>query len=226
MINKLPILYKRTKTGAIQQWCIVVEDNAFYTVEGQLDGVLTTSKPTVCAGKNVGKANQTTNQEQALAEAKARHKKKLETGYTENIKNIDNCRTYFEVQLAHKYNDYKDEVKFPAIVQPKIDGCLSGETLIEFDTGEKISIKTVVDNKIIGKIKSYNVLTKKIEYKNILNYMKDFQDINEYNTIWYELELVNGIKIKLTGNHRVYLPDLKCWRRVDSLNGDENLYIT
>jgi len=114
--------FKRTKTGATQQWEVIVEGNTFYTVEGQVDGVLTKSMPTVCEGKNTFKANQTSGAEQASKEAEARAKKKLESGYAEDIWKIDTAMKYFEPMLAKKYNDYKDSIKFPVIVQRKIDG--------------------------------------------------------------------------------------------------------
>lgn len=34
---------------------------------------------------------------------------------------------------------------------------------------------------------------------------------------WYSIELADGKKIRITGNHPIYLPKLKCWRRVDEL---------
>lgn len=122
-MNKIfPKLYSRTSTGAIQTWVMTVEDNTFFTSEGQLNGAQTVSKPTVCYGKNVGKSNETSDDEQALSEAQSRYDKKLRTGYTEDINKIDSCMTYFECMLAKKYDDYKDKIKFPVLASIKIDG--------------------------------------------------------------------------------------------------------
>jgi len=118
----LPVLYKRTELGQIQQWSIIVKDNSFYTIEGLLNGTLTESKPTICQGKNLDKANATTPAEQARKEAEAKHKKKLEKGYTTNMELVDTAVTYFEPMLAKKLVDYKDEIKYPVLVSPKIDG--------------------------------------------------------------------------------------------------------
>ena len=120
---KLPIIYKRTQTGAIQQWEIVVEEDSFYTIEGQVNGRLTTSKPTQVIRKNVGKQNETNEYEQAFKEAQAKWKKKIEAGYTEDIKAIDTSKKFFSPMLAHKYIDYKSGVMFPILVSPKLDGC-------------------------------------------------------------------------------------------------------
>ena len=73
---KLDTLYKRTTTGATQSWEIEVDSNKFRTISGQLDGKKITNNWTVCDGKNIGKANATTGEEQALKEAEAKHQKK------------------------------------------------------------------------------------------------------------------------------------------------------
>lgn len=136
----------------------------------------------------------------------------------------------FDVALANSYDEkmakkinINEDVWF---VSRKLDGCLHADTIIEFEDGTKLSIKEVVDNKVEGKIKSYNINSNKIEFKTIKNWMVNLDDINENNSEWFEIELENGKKIKLTGNHRVWLPELRCWRRTDELNGDEKLLIT
>ena len=122
-MKTLPIIYKRTQTGAIQQWEIVTGGNTFWTVEGQVGGKLTTSMPTLVEGKNIGRSNETSDEEQAFKEAESRWKKKLEKGYFEDINSIDNKKKFFEPMLAHKYVDFKDSIDFPVLVSPKIDGC-------------------------------------------------------------------------------------------------------
>jgi DNA ligase-1 len=72
-------------------------------------------------GKNEGRANATTDNEQALKEAEAKRKLKLERGYFENIKNI-NKKQYFEPMLAGKWEDRKDKIEYPIYSQPKLDG--------------------------------------------------------------------------------------------------------
>ena len=134
----------------------------------------------------------------------------------------------FDVALANAYNDNtakKVDWNDEWLVSRKLDGCLHGDTIIEFKDGRKLTIREVVDKKINGSIKSYNVQTKNIEYKPIKDWMVNLQDINQDNKEWFEIELENGAKIILTGNHRVWLPKLKCWRRTDELNGDESLFI-
>jgi DNA ligase-1 len=118
---KLPILYKRTELGQIQTWQICVENDSFYTIEGILNGTLTTSKPTVCSGKNISKQNETSPQVQAEKQATAKWKKKQETGYVTDINNID-IESFFQPMLAKKYLEYQHDITFPVLVSYKIDG--------------------------------------------------------------------------------------------------------
>lgn len=132
----------------------------------------------------------------------------------------------FEVALAEKYKGNEKRVNFFEGLwwaSRKLDGCLHADSIIEFEDGRTIKIKEVVNKKISGKVKSLNIRTNKIEYKNILNWMKNIKDIHEDSAIWYKIILENEKTLILTGNHRVWLPILKCWRRVDELDGSETL---
>lgn len=122
-MNKLPTLYKYTSTGATQEWTIFSEDGSFWTVSGQTDGKKVTSAKTSCAGKNVGRKNATTPNEQALREAQARWQKKRDEGYIDDVDALDAAGAgRVDPMLAKNYSDYKDELKFPVYCQPKLDG--------------------------------------------------------------------------------------------------------
>lgn len=114
-------IYKRTSTGATQEWTILVDKDSFWTISGQVDGAKVVSSKTYCKGKNIGKSNETTPENQALLEAQAKYTKKLESGYKENVDNIDQ-QDYFKPMLAKEYKDYKDKIKFPVSSSAKIDG--------------------------------------------------------------------------------------------------------
>jgi hypothetical protein len=133
----------------------------------------------------------------------------------------------FDVALAHDASKVKGVDIFDGtwFVSRKLDGCLHGDSLIEFEDGTTMTIENIVKDKIPGKIKSLNTKNGKIEYKEILDWMINLEDISSNNNEWFEIILENGKSIKLTGNHRVWLPKLKCWRRVDELTGDEFLLI-
>lgn len=129
----------------------------------------------------------------------------------------------FKVQLAEKYEenrkpDFKNETWY---YSRKLDGCLDGETLIDIEDGSSLTIREIVNNKIHCKVKTFNTSTKKIQFCDIVDWMKNLEDINEEKTQWFEIELENGNKLKLTGNHMVWLPELSCWRRADELTNED-----
>jgi len=119
----LPTLYKLTEAGNMQQWTMHIDKNSYYSEEGIINGVITKNKPTFCAGKNTGKKNETTPEEQAEKEATAKWQKKLDKGYsrsqTEAFKGVSK---FYEPMLAHNFNDYRSDTIFPVYSQPKLDG--------------------------------------------------------------------------------------------------------
>lgn len=121
MAKKLfPTLYKYTATGKVQEWTIEVESNTFWTVDGLKDGKLTKSAPTVCMGKNIGRANETSPSEQAMREAQSKFQKKLDKGYNEKLTKE---KRFFEPMLAKQYDDYSHLCfTVPTFIQPKLDG--------------------------------------------------------------------------------------------------------
>ena len=106
MIFPLPTLYKRDTNGNIRELTVEYSNgvmNATRTIAGIKDGNLVTSGWKDAVGKNTGKANATTDAEQAQKEAKAMWDKKVEKEYFEDINLVD---TYdkFKPQLAHDYS--------------------------------------------------------------------------------------------------------------------------
>ena len=122
--------------------------------------------------------------------------------------------------LASKWDAVKDKVtvdeEHPVYVQYKLDGCVSGETLIATEVGD-VSIKDIVEKGIGTFVYSYNPVSRKQELKPITGRFKNVDDIQEKTYTWYKIILSNGKELKVTGNHKIYLPKLKCWRRVDEL---------
>jgi len=118
---KLETIYKKTKTGATQEWTIEVVGNKYRTISGQTDGKKIVNEWTIVYGKNEGKLNETTDKEQTMKEAIAKRTKKLESGYYENIKHINKTQ-YFEPMLASKWEDSKDKITYPIYSQAKLDG--------------------------------------------------------------------------------------------------------
>lgn len=120
---KLHTLYKRATNGKVSEWTIEVVqvEGAYRTIAGYTDGVKTTSEWTYVEGKNVGRSNETTKEEQALKQAKAIWDKKVNSGYRSTIDKVDSD-LFFKPMLAKDWNDYKEDVKYPLYSQPKLDG--------------------------------------------------------------------------------------------------------
>lgn len=120
-----PEIFKQDSTGKTRTWRYLVGTDGtnwgWAAVSGTLGGKLVTSGWRVVEAKNVGRANETTPQEQALAEAKASMEKKLERGYFYDMDNIDKFDK-FKPMLASKYEDAKIDWDGTVFSQPKLDG--------------------------------------------------------------------------------------------------------
>jgi len=101
----------------------------------------------------------------------------------------------------------------------KLDGCLDAKTILETEDGPK-TIQDVCETQYKGLIKTFDIDDQKIIFDKIVNY-----SVQENNDDWYEIILENGQKIKLTGNHKVWLPELMCYRSVKDLKGNEKILI-
>ena len=131
----------------------------------------------------------------------------------------------FTCQLAHDSANHETKVSGKKIIEVKLDGCLSDAWLIEFADGKKVSIKEVVDTRLAGKVKSFNVITGKIEFNEIIGWAENGNDDSEPEYEWFIIELDNGVTLPpLTGNHLIYIPKLKCYRRVDQLTTDDCVF--
>ncbi len=134
---KLAPLYKRSSTGKISFWQIEVEGNKFRTESGFTDGKKIISEWTECIGKNKGKSNSTDANKQAVQQAKALHKKKMELGAFEDIKDIDQP-VFFKPMLAREMSEV--DIEFPMASQPKYDGvrCIVTSSGMQSRNGKKI----------------------------------------------------------------------------------------
>lgn len=124
----LPTLYKLSSTGKVQEWSICYGPDIVgsrYTIKhGQVGGKIQSTTTTIEYGKNVGKSNETSALQQAGLEANSLWKKQRDRkGYTEAIPK----EKPFRPMLAQKFTEHADKIKYPALVQKKIDGirCIS-----------------------------------------------------------------------------------------------------
>lgn len=104
-------LYARSSTGKVLTWFVEQNSNSYRVTSGQEDGKKVTTDWTVCYGKNVGRANQTSGIEQAVSEIEALYTKKLKQKYKKSIDDID-TKSFFQPTLAKKYSDYASKINF------------------------------------------------------------------------------------------------------------------
>ena len=122
---KFDTIYKRTTKGAIQIWYQETneEGDAFRSVSGQIEGQKVTSTWKQVKPKNVGRANATTAQEQAVKVIEANYVGRLNGAYMRNIDDIDTAEKIPPaVMLAATYDEAKVEDWAKVWTQPKLDG--------------------------------------------------------------------------------------------------------
>jgi RNA ligase (TIGR02306 family) len=105
---------------------------------------------------------------------------------------------------------------------PKTDEprCLDGDVLILTENGQK-SIREICENKYSGTVISFNEISGELEQKKITNHI-----ISKAGGEWYEIEINGVYKLRCTGSHLVYIPDLLAYRRVDQLTTENNVLYT
>lgn len=133
-------LYKRTSTGAIQIWYMESESNRYRSTSGQIDGKKTTTEWTVVDGKNQGRANETTPEQQALAEVEAEYKKKRKKDYRDSLDAVDVIER-IKPMLATKWDDRKNKIsQTEVVIDAKLDGqrCIATSQGLFSRTGEPI----------------------------------------------------------------------------------------
>ena len=116
------VLYKRDTKGNKRIWLSEIAGNKYRFITGLIDGKKVTSSWKTANPKNIGKKNETTGAEQAVVEVESIFKRKQESGYFEDVNDIDNTDDIpFKPMLASKYNSNKPP-NFPVYAQPKLDG--------------------------------------------------------------------------------------------------------
>ncbi len=117
----LPTLYKRSnQKDNINQWDITIEGDSYYSISGKVGMKQFQNEPTRCVGKNIGKKNETTPEQQAIFEATQMWQKRKDLGYHENIEDCD-VKTFYAPMLATDFDKIKT-ISYPILSQPKLDG--------------------------------------------------------------------------------------------------------
>ena len=125
-LNRLVPLYKLAKSGKLLYWEIYTRGNEIHSKTGFLGGKIQEHFDVVLEGKNLGKANATTPEEQAYKEASSKWQKQIDTGYNLDIEAAKlgksaNLKAW-KAMKAQTYDKHWKKIIFPAFAQPKLDG--------------------------------------------------------------------------------------------------------
>lgn len=228
-------LYEKSSTGKIKHWEISVRPgniSPIYVIVTKYgtdnDKVRMTTKD-ITKGKNIGRSNETTPYEQAIFEAEATWKKKLDKGYVENLSDLN--KEVLLPMLAHTFQKRGHNITYPCFVQPKLDGirCLAkkiDEKTIkyysrmgkEFNTLEHLTpdlLKLMkVDQVLDGEIYSHD-----LTFQEMIRLVKKLRP--ESNTLKYHVFDIVDINMKFLDRNAL----LKKILEDMPANGEYNVYL-
>lgn len=184
-------VYKLDSKGNMRYVTIYAEDSTVVQISGIVDGT-PVRNVSQCEAKNIGKTNATTPQEQAIIEAKAKIKKKLDEEYFSTIEEAK-TEIYISPMLAKDFKKESKKVVYPCYVQPKLDGmrCL-----------KKGKVLTSRDNKVITTLK---------HIEDVLPYVADYLDGELYahgKTFQENMTLIKKYRPGLTEQVKYHVYDM------------------
>jgi DNA ligase-1 len=104
----------------LRVWNVWTEAATVVVSHGQQGGKIS-EKRYDASPKNEGRANATTAEQQALVEAEAKYTKQLKSGYSLTPEEAEAFKPFCPMK-AQNYNEHASKVKYPCIIQPKLDG--------------------------------------------------------------------------------------------------------
>lgn len=146
-------IYKTDSKGKLRFITISTEGNLVVQTSGLVGTESPVTAKSECIAKNVGRANATTAEEQAVSEAKAKLKKKLEEGYYQTPEEAQGGELILPM-LAKDFKKEEKKVKYPAWVQPKLDGmrCLKEQSLLSSRKAKPITTMNHIASEMIDEI--------------------------------------------------------------------------
>jgi len=116
---------------------------------------------------------------------------------------IHNCQN-----IPHVLEQFKDKEVY---VTEKID-CLDENTLILTVQGLQ-TIKEICESDSKTFVLSQDIETKKVSFKPVLNKIIKPNESKQ----WIKITLEDNTELLVTDDHKVWLPDLQCYRQVKDL---------
>ena len=160
-------IYKKDSKGKIRVLHVFTEGSTLVQESGIVDGKLV-QHSSECAGKNIGKSNETTPEEQALSEAMSKIETKMTEGYFNSVEDAEEKggEKVILPMLAKSYEKEIEKVdwKKAVFIQPKLDGmrCLAilkdGEVTLISRKGKIIDTVPHINNTLVELSKTTNVV--------------------------------------------------------------------
>lgn len=153
-------LFALDKKDGIKHWTIEVVGAEIRVRHGKLDGKMQTKLTTV-KGKNIGRSNETSPEEQALLEAQSKYNKQLDKCYRPTPELAKSVGQVLPM-LAHNYLNSGHRIVYPCDVSPKLDGvrcvaAISGNDVVlnsrggkTYDCPEHIQTELLIISKVTG----------------------------------------------------------------------------
>lgn len=117
-----PMLFVKTASGSLNYWQIWTEGPDICMRWGQLGGQEQTNR-TPAEGKNAGRSNATTAEEQAVKEAESKFKKQLRLKYVRSKEEAESGVNIKPMRAYELDEKRREKLVYPLTIQPKYDGC-------------------------------------------------------------------------------------------------------
>jgi len=196
-------LYGKDKKGTYKVWSIVTSTEGEIVISYGKEGGKQTVKKETVEQKNVGKANETSLEEQAINEAQGRIKKQIDKGYREDKADLDELPVL--PVLASDYRKQGHRIEYPCYGSVKYDGvrCLAkkkhGEVTLGSRTGQPYEIPHIVEalsfHMVDGDIWDGEIYVHGYELQDIVSAVKRTDTQAEIDKVRRKMEKVTGDKI-------------------------------
>lgn len=171
--------YKKTSSGKIQQWKIVLKQEHnltfYYTIHGKYEGKMIQSANTIIKPRKTGSL---TIWEKGLEDIRSKINKKVKDGFIKNLNIIlnDEVKVLIKAQKYKKYEDQRKKIKFPCYLQPKLDGhnCVCHVVTLEDTVTVRLLTRNGEEIRYLDHIRN-----------DILNSMLLKPELKDFNTDFY-----------------------------------------
>ena len=113
-------LYGKDSKGELRIWSVYTDGPDVVVKHGKLGGKIQ-EKRYPAEPKNIGKANETTPESQAVLEAEAKYVKQLKSGYFHTKEEALDFQEFTPMK-CHSFNDFSERLVYPCNAGVKLDG--------------------------------------------------------------------------------------------------------